>query len=239
MKRPPIEVGFLLIALIWPATAAWLYFVAADPSNHAVPSLYSAGKVLQFALPLLCWILTERTRFHISSPRLRDLGGGIAFGVAVFAAILMFYFAIVKSSAFLSGLDVQVRTKVIAMGLDSKTRYIFFVLFLSLFHSGLEEYYWRAFVFAGLRKHLPLPLAIAISSLGFMGHHVLVLSGFFPGRFWSATIPFSLAIAVGGAVWAYQYHRTRSIYPVWCGHALVDLAILTVGFDLVFSTHIF
>src|SRR5262249_602166 len=119
------------------------------------------------------------------------------------------------------------------MGLDSRVKYVLFVLFLSFVHSGLEEYYWRAFVFAGLRNHLLLTAALSVSGLGFLAPPLLVLRGFFPGRLLSASVPFALAIAMGGAVWAYQYHRFKSVYPAWIGHAQVDLAIVAIGYDLV------
>ena len=71
-------------------------------------------------------------------------------------------------------------------------------LFISVFHSLLEEYYWRWFVFGRLERSLPLAAAIGISSLAFMAHHVFVLAYYFPGRFWSAAVPFSLCVAAGG-----------------------------------------
>src|SRR5438445_4411469 len=111
MSRPRVEVAFLLTALVWPTAAAWLYFVAAGPDNPAVAILYAAGKVVQFALPLLCWVLTDRTRFTFSKPTRDDLNAGLAFGLFVSAAILALYFAVLKGSPFLSGLDVQVRAK--------------------------------------------------------------------------------------------------------------------------------
>src|SRR5262245_46918771 len=154
MSRNRIELGFLLVALVWPAAAAWLYFVAAAPDRSTVPVLYSAGKVVQFAIPLVCWALTDRSHFRIAKPTQAGLFAGLAFGAIVFAAILGLYVVVLKGSPFLSGLDAQVRSKVFAMGLDSRVKYVLFVLFLSLLHSGLEEYYWRAFVFAGFRKHL-------------------------------------------------------------------------------------
>ncbi len=67
-----------------------------------------------------------------------------------------------------------------------------------------------------------------------MGHHVIVLWVYFPGRFAAAVVPFSLAIAFGGAVWAWLYHRTGSLLGPWLSHAIVDFAVMAIGYDLAF-----
>jgi membrane protease YdiL (CAAX protease family) len=98
----------------------------------------------------------------------------------------------------------------------------------------LEEYYWRWFVFGWLRRQTPLLVAQLLSSLAFMAHHVVILAVFFPGRFWTAAVPFSLCIAGGGFVWAWIYERSGSIYAPWLSHLLIDAAIMAVGYDLLF-----
>ena len=65
-----------------------------------------------------------------------------------------------------------------------------------------------------------------------MAHHVLVLATFF-GWTSPATYLFSLAIAVGAAVWAWLYARTDSIYGPWLSHLLVDAGIFLIGYDMV------
>ena len=65
-----------------------------------------------------------------------------------------------------------------------------------------------------------------------MAHHVLVLATFFG---WSspATYVFSLAIAIGGAYWAWLYARSGSLYGPWLSHLLVDAGIFLIGYDLL------
>jgi membrane protease YdiL (CAAX protease family) len=106
--------------------------------------------------------------------------------------------------------------------------------FIAVAHAALEEYYWRWFVFGRLRRHLAVGAAAVLSGLAFMGHHVLVLAVYFPGRFWGAAVPLSLAIAVGGVVWAWLYHRSGSLLGPWLSHVLVDAAIMLIGYDLMF-----
>ena len=105
--------------------------------------------------------------------------------------------------------------------------------FIVLTHSLLEEYYWRWFVFGRLRKFLSFGRAAAASGLAFMAHHVVILGVYLPGHFWSGVVPFSLAIAVGGAVWAWLYQRADSVYPPWLSHAIVDGALFVIGWDLL------
>ena len=78
------------------------------------------------------------------------------------------------------------------------------------------------------------PIAIVVSSLAFAAHHVVVLAVYFPDRFWTATLPFALAVAVGGAAWAWLYDRYQSLTGPWVAHLLTDAAIMAVGFDLLY-----
>jgi membrane protease YdiL (CAAX protease family) len=126
----------------------------------------------------------------------------------------------------------EVRQKVLGLGIDGVGKYVAMAMFYALAHSLLEEYYWRWFVFGQLRERMAVGWAILVSSVSFMAHHVLVLSLYF-GWLSAATVLFSLAVAVGGAFWAWLYQRCGSLYPPWLSHALVDLAIFVVGFDMV------
>ena len=107
-------------------------------------------------------------------------------------------------------------------------------LFLAGVHSLMEEYYWRWFVFRELKGLLAPGAAIALSSLAFMAHHVIILWIYLPGRFLTAVVPFSLCVALGGAAWAWLYERSGTLYTPWLSHLLVDVAILAVGYEMVF-----
>jgi membrane protease YdiL (CAAX protease family) len=157
---------------------------------------------------------------------------GVAFGLAVAAGMLGLYHGVLKGSAVLAAAEPQIRAKVAGFGINSVWQYAALAAFYSVIHSLLEEYYWRWFVFGQLRRIIPLGGAIAISSLGFMAHHVLVLGKYF-GFDSPATWLFSSCVAVGGALWAWLYHRTGSLLGPWLSHLLVDAAIFAIGFDLV------
>jgi membrane protease YdiL (CAAX protease family) len=165
-------------------------------------------------------------------PHGRGVPLGLVFGALIAAATFALYFGVLRGSDLLVAASDEIIGKVQGWGIDRVWKYAALGLFYSLFHSLLEEYYWRWFVFGQLRRFTPRSRAIAISSLGFMAHHVLVLGKFF-GFDNPATWLFSGCVAVGGAAWAWLYDRTGSLLGPWLSHLLVDAAIFTIGYDLV------
>ena len=112
---------------------------------------------------------------------------------------------------------------------DTPIGFVIMACFVCGPHALMEEYYWRWFVFGGMRKYLPISAAIVLSSLGFMLHHIVVLGVYFPENFWTLALPFSFCVAFGGGVWAWLYERSGSLYAPWLSHALIDAAIMGIG----------
>jgi membrane protease YdiL (CAAX protease family) len=237
------HVAALVAAMVFPTLTTWLYFVVLSGRDSMQP-VYAGTKCLQFAFPLIWVLLVQRVRPRPARPTRRDLAWGLATGLAMVAAGLVAYFGYFKTSPWLTETGAMVQQKLVDMRLlelsagsargASPWRFGAFAAFLSLPHSGLEEYYWRWFVFGQLRRVVPLSLAIGLSSLAFMSHHVIVLDHFLPGAP-GAVVLFSLCIAFGGAVWAWMYQRTGSLYGAWLSHLLVDAGIMYLGYDLVWS----
>ncbi len=108
-------------------------------------------------------------------------------------------------------------------------------VFYSAIHSLLEEYYWRWFVFGQLSRICHIPMAIAVSSIGFAAHHVLVLGLYFgySGPAAMFTLLFTMAIVIGGAFWAWLYRASNSLISSWLSHALIDAAIFAIGYTML------
>jgi CAAX protease family protein len=228
----PRVLPVLLFALAFPSVMTWLYFGQDTPAAKAI---YSLAKVIQFSLPLAWWLVADRSRLRWAKPSWKEVWPGVVFGLVVALAIVGLYCGWLKQHPMMESLVQRSRAKASAFGLTSPLLFLSFAVFLSLIHALLEEYYWRAFVFAELRAIMPLSAAVAISALGFAAHHVIVLAEYLPGRFWTAVVPGSLAVAAGGAVWALLYRRF-GIYSSWLSHALVDAALMFVGYDLLFAS---
>ena len=158
----------------------------------------------------------------------------LGFGLLIAAAIPILYHFWLGPTGFLDEAARHIRDKVLGIEINTPLRYLVMGVFYAAGHSLAEEYYWRWFVFGQLRRLVKLTPAIAISSLAFTAHHVIVLATFFPGEPWLVVL-FSSAVTVGGAVWAWLYHRSGSLYGPWFSHALVDAGIFLLGYSMVFG----
>jgi hypothetical protein len=86
-----------------------------------------------------------------------------------------------------------------------------------------------------MRRLMRLAPALLLSGLAFGAHHVLVLAMYFG---WDSpwTWGFSAAVAIGGVYWAWLYERTGSLVGPWLSHILADVAIFTIGYELLATT---
>ncbi len=233
MVSRPARDKAIVFSLVFPTFVTWLYFIvlAHEPALLQYVA-FGVGKTIQFAFPLVWVCLIERRRPQVDWPKRRGLGVGAVSGAIVLVAIVALYHAGLEPLGVLEEPAEHVREKVHGLGIDGVGKYVAMAIFYALAHSLLEEYYRRWIVFGQLRETRAVRWAILISSVGFMAHHVLVLSLYF-GWLSAATVFFSLAVAVGGAFWAWLYQRCGTLYAPWLSHALVDLAIFVVGFDMV------
>jgi membrane protease YdiL (CAAX protease family) len=230
----------LAFCLVFPSVMTWLYLVvlgspgdAPTDAGWAVRVAFGTGKCVQFGFPLLYVAVFERARLRPALPTWKGLGFGLGFGVLVALAMLALYFGWLGSSAAFESAPHKAYRLVADMHCATPGRYLLLATFITVPHSLLEEYYWRWFVFGWLRRYMPLGLAIAVSALGFMAHHTILLGEYFPGGFWTVAVPLSAGVAVGGAVWAWVYARTGSLYAPWLSHLLVDAALMPIGWTML------
>jgi membrane protease YdiL (CAAX protease family) len=226
----------LAFALLFPTVMAGVEFLAVTPGqeglNVATQSAYAGGRLVQFTLPLLCLWFFERRLPRFAAPTGRGLGLGAGFGLIVGAGIVVLYYAVLRDTPVFAESPARLHAKLAEYGLDSPTGFALFAVFLTILHSFLEEYFWRWFVFGWLRRVATLGTAIVLSSLAFMAFHVFALLTFVPGSL--LVVPLTACVAVGGAAWAWLYHRSGSLYAPWLSHLLVDAALFVVGYDLFF-----
>jgi membrane protease YdiL (CAAX protease family) len=227
----------VVFALLLPTLVTLVYFIwAANYESSIQQVAYALAKGVQFLFPVFWVVVVIKGRpiwqAQPGGTRKSLLQGGV-FGLAIMIAMVILYYGVIRSLTIFQEPASRISAKIASLGMESSGLYIGMAIFYSVLHSLLEEYYWRWFVFRQLGQIRTTPVAILISSLGFMAHHVVVLSSFFG---WTSPLTwlFSLSVAIGGAYWAWLYHRNRSILGPWLSHALIDAAIFLIGYDLAF-----
>lgn len=224
----------LLLALLLPTLSTWLYFVVFAGQGHLPKLLYGGSKLLQALLPL-AWV-GWKYREELGWPVLNSasLVWGLAFGLFTFIGMDFVTWPWIESFLRQTGMPKLIEAKVHEFGVTTLPRFLLMALFLSTLHAAFEEYYWRWFVFGQLRKGIPWPAAVAISSLGFMSHHVLVLDAYLSlASYPWQNLALSFGVAVGGAAWAVIYQYTRSLLGPWLAHVFADLALMWIGFQMI------
>lgn len=231
MQLRRFEPLILALACILPTLVTLAYFVWAAGSASAMQQgVYAVSKVVQFALPIVWMGWVHRSSVRWPSWTTRGMGLGLGFGLVIAMATFGLYLALRGQPPLEQALE-PMREKIAGLGVATPWRFIAIGVFYSAIHSLLEEYYWRWFVFARMQTYMPLAAAIALSSIAFSAHHLVVLWVYFAHAPWMAVL-LTAAIAAGGAFWAWLYHRSKSIFPVWWSHLLVDAGIFAAGYHL-------
>ena len=234
-----VPFGLVIVAMVFPTAAAWLYFVRLDGSEWA-RNAYVVGKVIQFSLPLLAvetWrlpalsVVLERL-----SLRQREALKWTAVSTVSAAAISILYSVVLRDSGLAAEAPQRIAPKLDDFGVVNPASYVLLALFLSFVHSFLEEYYFRWFIFGALRRRTSLSAAYALSSMAFMAHHVIVIATYLGSEEIPLIVLLSLGVTAGGLFWAWLYERTGSLLAPWLSHVVGDLAIMGIGYDLAGPT---
>lgn len=229
------DITALLFAITFPSLLTWVYFILLAESA-AAPQLAakSIGMVIQIGFPLFWFVCVQKQR--LSWPQFKRDGlliGGL-LGLAIVAAMFGAYHLWLKPSGAFDSAAPSIREKVKGMGIDSTAKFAALSVFYAVLHSLLEEYYWRWFVFAQLRRVTAARPGDRDFRPELHGSPRDRAVGLFRrGSFLS--LFFSLGVAVGGIAWAWLYHRSRSLFGPWLSHALVDAGLFLVGFEIVKS----
>ena len=220
----------VLVAAVVPFLSSLFYFVIFSESALA-QAIYSGTKLFTLIWPFVVYRYLLRVKLP-TFPLLRRADQGVVWGVASGLAVSILLVGLYLSTALgdvVVAAAPAIRAKATTLGILGY--YVPFAIFLACFHSLIEEYYWRWFVYGeirglignGFRAHL-------LAALAFSLHHMVIATQFFPLLY---GLLFGLSVGVGGVLWSALYEKTNSLLGSWISHIIVDLCILGVGYNLI------
>ncbi len=201
------------------------FWIAPGPLGKAI---YFLSKLWILALPVAWLLIVEKGRLSLSPARRGGFGFAVLSGVIIGAAILVAYATF--AAALMS--PAALRDLATANGFDTPLTYLILAAYITLVNALLEEYVWRWFVFTRCEALMPGRAAVVAAAVGFMLHHIFALRAFVP---WGLTALGAGGVLVGGVIWSWCYLRYRSIWPGYVSHAIVDVAVLAIGWHLLFG----
>lgn len=197
------------------------------PDTSLGNGIFSACKVWLFLFPVVWHICVDKRNFSLSPVRhggyFFGIFTGVLISIAIFSVYGLFGHQLLEKSVM--------SEKLIAVGLGQPVLYIGVALYWILINSVLEEYVWRWFVVKKCECVVGRTGAVILSALCFTFHHILAMAVFMDG---AVVVICSVGIFIGGVIWSYTYSKYRSIWPGYISHAIVDLAIFSIGASILF-----
>lgn len=184
----------------------------------------SAIKVVLFlGVPLMYGYLNRyvdiKSIFKTHSKK--QLQYSILLGVVIYLVIVGLYFV------FARYLDLENIRLLLEGNLGvNQNNFIFVGIYIAVFNSLLEEFFFRGFLFLGL-KSLGMGFLSTLMSAGmFAVYHVAIVANWF--NIWIFLLVM-LGLFVGGLIFNALNNRNENIYNSWLVHMFANLAINTVG----------
>jgi membrane protease YdiL (CAAX protease family) len=212
---PALSIG------VWAAMFAW-------PGTLIGKAMYAGCKLWIALLPVVWHLAVDRQRPSLSPVRRGGLGVAVMLGLLI--SLIIFIGYVVLGRMWIE--PEHVRDAAARSGIGTPLIFLGLAVYLIAVNSLIEEFVYRWFVFRKCEVFMPPALAVITSAAFFTVHHVILLKAQVG---WPATLLASLGVFAGGAIWSVLYLRYRSIWPCYLCHAIVDVAVFAIGWDLIFG----
>lgn len=131
----------------------------------------------------------------------------------------------------------QFNTTTLIMELEEKykinaSNFIFYGLYIIIFNSFIEEFFFRGFIFLNFKNLGHKNLGYAISSFAFALYHIAIFQNWFSPSIFILSLT---GLIVGGLLFDYLDDLTDSFINSWLVHLSADLAIILIGFYLFYT----
>ena len=220
-----IYVGTKVFTLVWPALAVWLIYRAQMPR----PAIRDSGRLKAFLLQLLSKLKLFLAKVGLARRNPNHLKA-IPLGLIAGLTIVLTLMGLMLTPLALVVVDggAAIGRKTTELGVLN--HFWIFAVFISVFHSALEEYYWRWFVYGQLREVTGRWTAHLLAGVTFAAHHIVITTQFFP--FWWGVF-FGSMVGFGGVIFSLLYERQKSLVGAWIAHMLIDFGIMAIGYELI------
>jgi len=189
---------------------------------------YPLFKLLMIAGPIVVWLAlghTGRQLGHLLGLKKTNMLPGLAVGVLISAVILLSYYILLRPVVN----PEPILAKVDSLGLTKC--YWIMALFISLWHSLLEEYYWRGFLLSELHNWIPQTVTLSlIGGVIFGLHHIFIMMSVVPLTLVAVCV---LGTMAAGFIWSWMRLAGYSIWDCYISHVFADLAVMWIGYDLI------
>ncbi len=172
---------------------------------------------------LTCRFLPQLQLKTLFVPTKKGLGLSLALGLAVYVLIVGGFF-LLRGAVDFSGIAGNLSQ---STGVD-RSNFLWVSLYISFVNSLLEEFFFRGFLFWGLREKRAY--AYGASAVLFSLYHTAMMAGWFD--WWIFALALA-GLAVGGLIFARLNEKNGNIYTSWLMHMFCNFAINTVGFILL------
>jgi membrane protease YdiL (CAAX protease family) len=218
-----------LMALLFlaPIPSIGVWFAAYGQQGTLGSLIWTAAKVSLLLGPAVFWFFIQRQ--PIRFPRVSLNGVGVGAATAALLAIIIFSAYWFIARPYMSFEAMQ--SLLLSAGIDSVTKYIVLVMYLTIINSLIEEYVFRWFFMTQLKQFVPGLWAVLLSAIIFTVHHTVVLTAYLP---WYFNLLASLGVFTGGLLWSYLYHRYQSIWPCYVSHIGADIGVFVAGYFALF-----
>ena len=186
-------------------------------------------KLWIFIIPTVWFFYVEKNIFSRELPSRRGLEMGTATGL-IMSIIIILTWIVFEDSINLEEMIDTLNSK----GLSDVNLYVMGMIYWVFINSLLEEYVFRWFITTKASVLFGKnSFAIFFSALMFTLHHSLALHFF--GFIWWQTIIASFGLLSAAAIWSWLYLQYRSIWVCWLSHAICDVVVFSIGYQILFT----
>ncbi len=219
--------GLSLVAFVPTFSIVFTLYLSENEVHSQV--FYALCKAWILVVPTIWFLKVEGNPASRSLPNRDGLLTGAATGIAMSGVIVVTWLTLgnsIDTSLIIQELE--------GTGLTDPNLYIAGMIYWIFLNSLLEEYVFRWFITTKSFEILHNELgAVVLSALLFTLHHALALH-LFGFEIWQTAMA-SFGLLSAAAVWSWLYMKYRSIWVCWLSHAICDVAVFGLGYQIIFS----